>query len=109
MSNLITSPTLGTSLSFLGPSMKIYRLVSRAKELRLSASIVSLNTLGRLKPNTTTGASILVSAEDIAGIYFFLHIVKDRVVTVGDDSLAALLECCQIVYDLAAKECATVW
>ena len=72
--------------------MKIYRLVSVAKELFFSALMVSPKTSGRLKPNTTTGAGILISAEDVAGIYFFLHIVKYRGVTIGNDSLTALLE-----------------
>lgn len=47
---------------------------------------------------------VLVTMEQISGVYFANHIVKARVIAVGNDSVALLLEFFKVVYDFTAEE-----
>ena len=51
---------------------------------------------------------ISVPPENIPRINLILHVIKARVITVGDDGVALALELIQIVDYTAAEECATV-
>ena len=50
-----------------------------------------------------------VSAENVAGIDFFLHIVQASIVAIGNDGLRLGLERFQIVDNLAAEEGSTIF
>ena len=50
----------------------------------------------------------LVSAKQIARIYFLLNIVQTAIVAVGNNGLTALLEFRQIIHDFTAKEGRTI-
>ena len=51
----------------------------------------------------------LVSAEQIAGIYFFPNIVKTAIVAVGYDRLAALLEFHKVIHNLTTEKCTAIF
>ena len=51
---------------------------------------------------------LLVSLEDIAGVYLLLDIIQTSIIAVGDDSLALLLEEIQVVHHAASKESTTI-
>ena len=45
-----------------------------------------------------------VSAEDISCIYLVFDVVEGRIIAVGDDAAAHILEFLQVIDDLGAKE-----
>lgn len=52
--------------------------------------------------------SILVSSEQISGIYFLLHIIQAAVIAVSNNCLAFSLEPLEVVYHSTAKEGAAI-
>ena len=47
---------------------------------------------------------VLVSAEDVSCVDFFFDVVEGRIIAVGDDAAAHILEFLQVIDDLGAKE-----
>ena len=46
----------------------------------------------------------LIATEDVASVDFFLNIIKNGIVAVGDDGLGLTLEFIQVIHNTAAEE-----
>ena len=46
----------------------------------------------------------LIPSEDVTGVYLVLHVIKDRIIAVGDDGLGVCLESGKIVHHTTAEE-----
>ena len=52
---------------------------------------------------------VLIAAEYIAGIYFLLHIIQAGIIAVGDNGLTLFFEGIQIIHDLTAEKCTSIF
>ena len=57
----------------------------------------------------SSGFITLISAEDVTSIDLVLYIIQASIIAVGDNSLTLFLEGIHIIYNLATKECTSIF
>ena len=53
--------------------------------------------------------SQLIPSKNISSIYLLLYIIQASIIAVGDNCLTLFLKCIHIIYNLATKECTSIF